>query len=132
MILSSLTNEKRSSEVRAWLGRQSDELCTSDWVATEVASAFAIKVRTRQMTEERQKVLWMSFGSLRRDSLRQLIFRTEFFDIAAEASFRPRPALRAGGALHLAMCMHYQIDLCTLDAEQAKAGAELGIGTKLL
>lgn len=130
--MSSLTNEKRSSEVRTWLGEQDGEMCTSDWVATEVAAAFAIKIRTGEILVEQRASLQAAFDRLQRDSLRHITFRKEFFGAAAGAASRPHPALRAGDALHLAICMHHRATLCTLDTDQARAAVELGLTTILL
>ncbi len=55
-------------------------------------------------------------------------------DVESAARFADQSALslRAGDALHLAICFDFGATLCTLDRGLSAAGAALGVKTDLL
>ena len=54
------------------------------------------------------------------------------FRTAAGFADQHKLGLRAGDALHLAVCADHGATLCTLDRRQSDAGSVLGIKTMLL
>ena len=54
------------------------------------------------------------------------------FRTAARFADQHMLGLRAGDALHLAVCADYGATLCTLDRRLSKAAPSLGIRTRLL
>jgi predicted nucleic acid-binding protein len=54
------------------------------------------------------------------------------FRMAARLADQHALGLRAGDALHLALCAHHGATLCTLDRRLSDAAPALGIATTLL
>jgi len=133
LIVAALTYEPRRADVWAWLDRSPvDELATSDWVAAEVSAALSIKVRTKALSPVEQSASLRMFAMMEAKNLLRLDIPPAVFRNAARLADRHEAGLRAGDALHLAVCAHHQAKLCTLDKKLAEAGSQLGVETLLL
>ena len=131
LLVSVLSRELASARVRAWLRAQADaELSISDWAATEVASALAMKVRTGAMTPGEHDAALAAFAELMRSFEIKPVQRRAF-SVAARFCGSHALGLRSGDALHLALCSEGGDTLCTLDRRLASAGAALGVETCL-
>ncbi len=99
--------EARSASVTAWLRRpQTHTLCSADWCVTEVASALAQKLRTRQIDAGALDDVWTSFIAACDDEFLTLLpVASNDFPSAASLCLRPGAALRSGDALHLAVAL---------------------------
>jgi predicted nucleic acid-binding protein len=101
-----VTPEARTGALQQWL-RAHDQvhLVSADWCVPEVASALAIKVRTRQIDADLADEAWNEFGTAC-DGLLQLtpVAATDF-SLAAQMCRVPQAGLRAGDALHLAVAL---------------------------
>ena len=119
--------------MQSWLGRQDvDELAISDWVATEFSSALSIKLRTGQIRAAHRADALALFARLGTDSLTIVAVSRLQFRAAARFADQYELGLRAGDALHLAICADRGATLCTLDRRLSDAGAALGVKTMLL
>ncbi|MGU3492703.1 type II toxin-antitoxin system VapC family toxin [Xanthobacteraceae bacterium A53D] len=133
LIVAALALERATADVQHWLSAQEPgTLHVSDWSLTETSSAFAIKLRTGQISLEKRADALAMFHRLVAESFILLPIRGNHFRDAARFVDQQALALRAGDALHLAVASEYGTTVCTLDQRLAAAGPALGIPTRLL
>jgi uncharacterized protein len=128
-----LTNEAETGRVQAWLAdKPADETAISDWVTTEFSSALSIKLRSGQIEAVHRADALAMFTRLSADSFIVLPFSGLQFRTAARFADQYALGLRAGDALHLAICADHGATLCTLDHRLSEAGPALGVKTMQL
>lgn len=133
VLVAALTNEAETARMQAWLASQNPaSLFVSDWVVTEFSSALSIKLRTGQITVTDRANALALFTRLCVDSFECLPATAQQFRTAARFSDQYALGLRAGDALHLAICADHGVMLCTLDRRLAEAGPQLGLRATLL
>jgi predicted nucleic acid-binding protein len=133
VLVAALTNEAETARMQSWLGEQEpDQLAISGWVAAEFSSALAIKLRTGQIEAVHRADALATFTRLSRDSFIVLSVSGMQFRTAARFADQHTLGLRAGDALHLAICADHGATLCTLDRRLGEAGEALGVKTTLL
>jgi predicted nucleic acid-binding protein len=133
LLVAALTNEAETERMQGWLGQQrEDHLALSDWVATEFSSALSIKLRTGQITSGDRAAALAMFARLATDSFIVMPVSRWQFRTATRFADQHVLGLRAGDALHLAICADHGATLCTLDRRLSDAGSALGIKTLLL
>lgn len=119
--------EPATDRMRGFLReREPGSLAISLWVATEFASALALKLRTGNLDEDsytEAMAQWRRF----RDGLSTIEIADAHFEDAARICQRRDLALRAGDALHLAVAAAHGCALATLDDRLLKAAPELGV-----
>lgn len=119
--------------MQGWLGAQTPEdLFISDWVVTEFSSALSIKLRTGQITVTDRANSLAMFTRLCADSIGVLPVTGQSFRTAARFSDQYALGLRAGDALHLAVCADHGATLYTLDRRLADAGPQVGLAVTML
>jgi predicted nucleic acid-binding protein len=133
VLVSALTNEAETARMQAWLGEQPEgALAISGWVMTEFSSDLALKLRSGRIEAVHRTDALATLVRLVADSLAVLPVSDLQFRTAARFADRHELGLRAGDALHLAICADLGATLCTLDRRLAEAGAALGVRTLLL
>jgi predicted nucleic acid-binding protein len=133
LLVASLTNEAETPRLQEWLGDPpSDDLAISDWVTTEFSSALSIKLRMGQIQIAHRADALSMFTRLCADCLTILPVSNAQFRAAARFADRYELGLRAGDALHLAICADHGATLCTLDRRLGEAGPMLGVKTMVL
>jgi hypothetical protein len=133
LLVSALTNEVETAAVQDWLARQdSRELTISDWVMTEFSSALSIKLRTGQLGMEHRSAALAMLTRLTADTFGILPVERASFRTAARLADQHTLNLRAGDALHLAICADQGATLCTLDRRLGEAAPLVGVETVLL
>ena len=133
VLVAALTNEEETTRMQNWLGAQAPEdLSISDWVVTEFSSALSIKLRMGQITVTDRANSLAMFTRLRTESFGVMPVTSQNFRTAARFSDQYALGLRAGDALHLAVCADHGATLCTLDRRLAEAGPQVGLATTLL
>lgn len=130
LLVAALTNEAESGGIQNWLGQQAPgSLAISDWVTTEFSSALSIKLRTGQIEFDHRADALAMFARLTAESLTILPVSGLQFRTAARFADQHLLGLRAGDALHLAICADEGATLCTLDRHLGKVGPALGVKT---
>ena len=133
LLVAALTPESETARVQAWLGKQAPgSLAISEWVITEFSSALAIKLRTKQIGPPQRADALAMFARLMAESFTILPVSGSQFRTAARFVDHHALGLRAGDALHLAICVDHGATLCTLDRLLGKAARALGAKTTLL
>lgn len=133
VLVAALTNEAGTGRVQEWLGAQiPGDLAVSDWVATEFSAALSIKLRSGHLKPADRAEALAMFARLCADSLAVLPLSRAQFRTAARFADQYALGLRAGDALHLAICADRGDELCTLDRQLGEAGSALGVKTMLL
>jgi predicted nucleic acid-binding protein len=131
--VASLTNEAESRRMQEWLGDQDpNNLVVSDWVAAEFAAALSIKLRTGGIEAHHRANALTMFTRLCNDNLTIMPVSRIQFRMAARFADQYVLGLRAGDALHLAICADRGAIICTLDRRLAEAALALGVKTALL
>ena len=132
LLVAALTKEAATSRIQAWLGKQeAGSLVISDWVTTEFSSALSMKLRARHIQAVHRADALAMFTRLIADSLTILPVSGLQFRTAALFADQHTLGLRAGDALHLAICADYGTTPCTLDRRLGEAGPMLGVKTLL-
>lgn len=128
LVVSALVLEPETGRVKAWLREQPPGmLAISDWVDTEVASALSIKQRRGELdpaTRAEAERVWYDMAAGLFSTLR--VERAHFRQ-AARFAAEPRPALRGGDALHLAVAKANAAAMATLDGDLAEVCAVHGV-----
>lgn len=133
LLVAALTNESETARMQTWLAAQPQgELVVSEWVATEFSAALSIKLRTGQIEVQHRADALALFARLRSDNFGTLPISAVEYRTAAHYADQYPLGLRAGDALHLAVCASHGATLCTLDRRLSEAGPALGVKTELL
>lgn len=119
--------------MQRWLGEQDpDQLAISDWVTAEFSAAVSIQPRTGPIEAGNRADALAMLARPCRDSFAISPVLRRHFRVAARFADQYGLGLRAGDALHLAICADQIATLCTLDRRLAAPGSALGVKTMLL
>ena len=133
VIVSALTREADTALSQTWLtSQETSELTISDWTVTEFASALSMKLRTGALNADHRADALSAFTRLCAESLRTLPVTREDLRAAARFADQSELNLRAGDALHLAICANHGASLCTLDRRLAEAAPRVGVPVREL
>jgi predicted nucleic acid-binding protein len=133
LLVAALTKEAETARIQRWLRDQAaTTLAVSDWMVTEFSSALSLKVRARQITAANRADALAAFARWVDESFTLLPVSSLQFRTAARFADQYALGLRAGDALHLAICADHGATLCTLDRKLSEAGPALGVKTILL
>jgi predicted nucleic acid-binding protein len=103
----------------------------SDWVIAEFSAALSVKLRRRDITPGDRAAALGKFTELIDGSFGIFAVSSSHFRMAAQFADQYATGLRAGDALHLAICASHGATLCTLDKRLLEAGPVLGVKTLL-
>ena len=133
VLVAALTREAETARMQKWLAAQAaGELAVSAWVATEFSAALSIKLRSGDIDMAHRAKALATFAVLCDRSFSLFEITNASFRCAAHFADQSQLGLRAGDALHLAICAEHGGELCTLDRRLSAAGLALGVQTALL
>jgi len=133
LIVAALVREPGTESAKAYLSDARDEfLLASRWAVTEFSSALALKVRTGTITEAEQSAALTMFRRFSAARLRLVDVEAKDFDTAAKLCDQIAAPLRAGDALHLAVCKRTGARLATFDNGMATAAKQHDLPCDLL
>jgi hypothetical protein len=133
LIVASLVRESGTEAAKAYLSSaDKDHLVASRWLATELSSALALKVRTGVMSTAEQTAALGMFHRFTTARLALLDVEARDFDLAAALCDETATPLRAGDALHLAVCKRVGARMATFDRGMAAAAQHHGLPCDLL
>jgi hypothetical protein len=133
LLVAAFTNEAATGRVQDWLAAQSgEELAISDWIVTEFSSALSIKLRSGVIEADHRAEALAMFARLCADSFMVLPVSAQQFRTAARFADRHDIGLRAGDALHFAVCADHGATMCTLDRRLGEAGPLVGVKVMLV
>jgi uncharacterized protein len=128
VVIAALTHEVSTLRVQDWLAEQgAGELVTSGWVATEISSALAIKVRVGALTIDQRAEIMRVWHKMQVENFHSVDVLQIHFNMAARFIDQVDLSLRAGDALHLAVASTSGYCVATLDKVMAAAGPKLAI-----
>ena len=111
LLVAALVHEAGTATAVSFLQAHAKQpLLISPWVATELASALALQVRRGAITP----------------------LAAEDFEAAAQLCLSQSPPLRAGDALHLALCQRLNLQLASFDRGLCKAAAHYQVAHEQL
>lgn len=112
----------------AWLEAAGDEtILITPWTRTEFASAAGIMARRGDISAALHQEGLARFDRLVSARLAVEPIDGADFERARNWIADHRSGLRAGDALHLAVCARLNAKLCTADATLARAATEVGV-----
>ncbi len=133
LLVAALVHETGTDTAVRFLQDHAQQLwMISPWVSTELASALALQVRRGAITLQESQKAWQRFGVFRAHRLQALPLFVEDFEAAACLCLAQVPPLRAGDALHLALCQRLNLQLASFDRGLCKAAAHHQVAHKLL
>jgi uncharacterized protein len=133
VLVAALTREAETARMQKWLaGQAAGALAISAWVGAEFSAALSIKLRTGAIDASHRANALAAFATLCDESFNLLEVTAPNFRAAALFADQAPLGLRAGDALHLAICAEHGARLCTLDRRLSAAGPPLGVRTALL
>lgn len=128
LIVAACTSEMRSNFAQKWLQSQdAGVLLMSEWTRTEFAAAISMKVRSGQLPAAERADAFAAFRLLVKDSFHIAPVSTSDFINGGRLAEQSNLGLRAGDALHLAICHAHGASLATFDKDQHEASLALGI-----
>jgi predicted nucleic acid-binding protein len=95
----------------------------STWVETELGSALAMQCRRGVITLIERDQAWSRYQAMRDERLRVLGVEGVDFTLAARFCLSDPPPLRAGDALHLALCKRQNSCLASFDRALCQAAS---------
>jgi predicted nucleic acid-binding protein len=87
----------------------------SSWLETELTSALAMQCRRGTIQIHERDEAWMRFRELREAKMLGVPLESAVLDAAARLCLADAPPIRAGDALHLAICMRSNSCLASFD-----------------
>jgi uncharacterized protein len=129
LLVSALTHEIDSAQVLDWLDDHRSGLMISDWVIAEFSAALSVKVRNRQIDPQQREAARAAFSRICTRNATVVEVSRQHFRNAARMADGYDPGIRAGDALHVAICADHGAILCTLDRRLCEAGPAFGVPT---
>jgi predicted nucleic acid-binding protein len=116
LVVASLVHEPGTATAHQFLQDAAERpWLISSWLETELASALAMQCRRGTIQIHERDEAWMRFRELREAKMLEVPFESADFSSAARLCLADGPPIRAGDALHLAICMRSNGCLASFD-----------------
>ena len=133
LLVAALVHERGTATAHCYLQDKADHgWQISCWVVSELASALGLKCRQTIITASEAADIWQRFQVLERQRLQVLTPESADFQAAARFCLSPTTPLKAGDALHLAICQRQNSCLVSFDRQLHAAAMQHGVSTQLL
>lgn len=133
LVVAALIHEAGTPTASAFLSEQhNQQLLISSWTCVELASALSIKHRSQVINAEEQQRGLKRFQTWCGQQLQVTEPNASDYSTAHQFCAQPSPALRAGDALHLAICQRQRSCLVSFDQELCQAAEHYGVSMRLL
>ena len=133
VLVATLVHEPGTAVAHRFLQDASDlPWLISPWVDTELASALAQQRRRGVIDAHERDWAWHRFQELRERRLQVQELAAADFDVAARFCLADAPPLRAGDALHIALCLRLKSCLVSFDQAMCAAAAHHRVAIELL
>jgi predicted nucleic acid-binding protein len=133
MLVASLVHEPGTAVAHRFLQQAADlPWLISTWVETELTSALAMQCRRGAISDAERDEAWLRFQELRAARLQLLALESVDVQVAARLCLADAPPLRAGDALHIAVCLRQQCRLASFDQGLCAAAAHHRVAVELL
>ena len=128
VLMALLCPEPETDWLIGWLAHSDGlEVVSSPWCRTELASALAIKERTKQLSKKEVAIAYQK-GLAILASTRCESIETSDFDVAAALCSQSSSSLRAPDALHLSVAKRVGCtSIATMDLVMRKAAPKMGL-----
>ncbi|WP_398329986.1 type II toxin-antitoxin system VapC family toxin [Vulcanococcus sp.] len=124
LLVAALVHEPGTAEACRFLQHTEHQLWQiSTWVETELASALAMQCWRGVITPPERNQAWSRYLAMRDQRLQVLGLEAVDFALAARFCLSDPPPLRAGDALHLALCQRQNSCLASFDRALCKAAS---------
>ncbi len=122
LLVAALVHEPCTAEACRFLQHTEHEHWQiSTWVETELGSALALQCRRGVITLIERDQAWSRYQAMRDERLQVLGMEGVDFALAAGFCLSDPPPLRAGDALHLALCKRQNSCLASFDRALCQA-----------
>ena len=133
LLVSLYAKEPESERVERWMVDQEPaSLAISQWVLTEVSSAFSLKLRRDELSAVSRDDAIAAIERFASGSMRMLPIFNGHFRSAGAFARNHKIGLRAGDALHLAIAADHNADICTRDFKFWQAATTLGYAARMI
>ena len=133
LLVALLIRESGTRQAQSYLSAAQDRAwLISPWTVTEFSSALALKERVGTISRQERRAALGEFGRFCQLRLELVPLETADFETAARLCDFSAAPLRAGDALHLAVCRRARGSLATMDRGLATAGQEAGLAVELI
>jgi predicted nucleic acid-binding protein len=124
LVVASLVHEPGTAKAHQFLQDAAERpWLISNWLETELASALAMQCRRGTIQIHERDEAWMRFHELREAKMLVVLPEPADFAAAARLCLAGDPPIRAGDALHLAICMRSNGCLASFDKELCAAAS---------
>ena len=131
LLVSLFFHDSGTDAALAWLHAAGAEpIMASHWSLTEFSSAAGLRARVSQISPKLHREALAKFRRFAAERLTLTPPEPADFERAAVLLDRFETGIRAGDALHLAICARQNAILCTADKTLAKAAIVLGVETE--
>jgi uncharacterized protein len=133
LLVSLFLRDSGTEAALAWLNESaSQRIMASHWSLTEFSSAASTLARQKSITPKLHAESMRRFRGFAAQRLTLEPPLPADFERASAMVEHCATGLRAGGAVHLALCARLNATLCTADKVMAKAAKSLSINVQLV
>lgn len=133
LLVSLFVRDAGTEAALAWLEQLGEQpIMASHWSLTEFSSAAASLARQQHIDGKLHATVQQRFRCFVAKRLILEPLLPADFERAASMVERYATGLRAGDALHLAICVRTKATLCTADKVMAKSARQLGIAVQVV